>query len=260
MHKLGRRLCMPGSLQLPEPCSSRVNRQQAEWRKLRGESLPGDAELLSGSAGKAADMPATREAWMTELPPERQASPPPASSAGLNTGLDPRLAPPLQTREGEIVLPTSTTAFSRNGRAVRGDTSAWTDTPLLAAERQQQLLLERAMGQVPEAVAAASAGREKAAATAAMVDQFNGVSRPKSLLEQHKEKLQGGSGSKKRKGTAAPGSAVQPNPSDDARYLRPFDRDRDLTAPRKPVDPNAGGGSLSARFGGAGGGGSRSFL
>ncbi|CAI5490438.1 unnamed protein product, partial [Closterium sp. Naga37s-1] len=85
-------------------------REAAEWRKLRGEALPGDDELLGTVRREGVE----RETWMTELPPERQAG------------------PPAQTN----------TFFSRSDKVGRGDTSAWTDNPEQRAARAKQQYLE----------------------------------------------------------------------------------------------------------------------
>jgi curved DNA-binding protein CbpA len=90
--------------------------QAAQWRRTRGLApLPGDEELLDGGADGAGGR-GGREAWMTELPPERQGPPPPPS--------------------------VSVQAFSRVERVGRGDTSEWTDTPAERVERMQRAALE----------------------------------------------------------------------------------------------------------------------
>ena len=91
--------------------------QAAQWRRTRGlAALPGDEELLDGGGAGAAGGRGGREAWMTELPPERQGPPPPPS--------------------------VSVQAFSRVERVGRGDTSEWTDTPAERVERMQRAALE----------------------------------------------------------------------------------------------------------------------
>ena len=54
-----------------------------------------------------------------------------------------------QARAEPVGMATSVTAFSRIGRTGRGDTSAWTDTPLLAAQRASHMLLEHSMVRTP---------------------------------------------------------------------------------------------------------------
>lgn len=136
-------------------------RQQAEWRKIRGEALPEDEELLRpGGPGGAGAEGIVRDSWMTELPPERQAKP-----------------------GGEV--PQHVTSFSRRGVTGRGDTSAWTDTPQIAAERQQQLLLGGPGVATLTAAVQQREDRERQAAVIAAVDEYNARNRPKSLMEIH---------------------------------------------------------------------------
>ncbi|KAI5071254.1 hypothetical protein GOP47_0013505 [Adiantum capillus-veneris] len=125
----------------------KAKREAAEWRKIRGESLPGDDALL--------DTPKVmvRDEWMTQLPPERKAG-----------------APTQQS-----------TFFSRYAKSGRGDTSLWTDTPMdkvrkakmafLEGERQSMLGDESAVFRDP--------------ATAGIMDQFNSAKRGMSLVEKH---------------------------------------------------------------------------
>jgi hypothetical protein len=82
---------------------------------------------------------------------------------------------------------------SRFGIKKRGDTSAWTDTPEQAALRAAGLL--PASANAPLAIAAAGpAGRltggeaAPAPGVAEAVREYNERNRPKSLLEQHKER------------------------------------------------------------------------
>ncbi len=93
--------------------------QAAQWRRSRGLApLAGDEELLDGGEGGEGGK-GGREAWMTQLPPEKQ----------VRAG-----APPAPL--------TSVQAFSRVERVGRGDTSEWTDTPVERAQRMQRNLLE----------------------------------------------------------------------------------------------------------------------
>lgn len=143
-----------------------MRRQQAEWRKIRGESLPEDEELLRPSAGGKGDQ-VLRDSWMTELPPER--------------------APP---REGVIPVVTSVTAFSRRGITGRGDTAQWTDTPQQAADRQQQLLLGGPSVDHLNSTLHDRQERERLQARISAVEEYNQKHRPKSLLEQHQARPQ----------------------------------------------------------------------
>ncbi|KAJ0240966.1 DnaJ domain-containing protein [Hirschfeldia incana] len=90
----------------------RSMQEAAQWRRSQGISMEGDAELLAATEVKPVPK---RDEWMTTLPPERK------------TGV------PVQQ---------STTTFSRNAREGRGDTTAWTDTPMDKAERAKMNYLE----------------------------------------------------------------------------------------------------------------------
>lgn len=143
-------------------------RQQAEWRRIRGESLPEDEELLRpGGPGGGEGGGPQRDAWMTELPPERQARP------------------------GGVTVPVSQTAFSKRGVTGRGDTSGWTDTPQIAAERQQQLLLGNGSVETLTAAIQDREDRERRAQRIAAVDEYNARNRPKTLLEMHQARRRG---------------------------------------------------------------------
>lgn len=135
-------------------------RQQAEWRKIRGESLPEDEELLRPGAGGGGDGQVLRDTWMTELPPERR----------------PTVGP---------VMPQTQTAFSKRAITGRGDTSGWTDTPEAAAEKAQQLLLGNGGGESLTFAIQDREERERRATRIAAVDDYNARNRPKTLLEMH---------------------------------------------------------------------------
>lgn len=72
------------------------------------------------------------------------------------------------------------TTFSQRGIQERGDTRGWTETP-------QQKLLRLSAGEAASARAIESAPAPSAAAGA--VDAYNQAHRPKTLMEQHKERL-----------------------------------------------------------------------
>ena len=180
--------------------------QAAQWRRTRGLApLPGDEELLDGDADARRG---GREEWMTALPPERQ----------VRAG-----APPVPT--------TSVAAFSRVERTGRGDTTEWTDTPAERAARQQRNLLE-GPGVHSRPAALMGAAEQQAAA---LVDQYNAAKRPMSLVEAHQARLaaQAKAAKKaKRTGEAKGGAAPAADAPQGGAPWRPFDRDKDLQAPR----------------------------
>lgn len=179
--------------------------QAAKWRQLRGMApLAEDAELLRLASGEADDTD-RREAWMTELPQERQARP------------------------GADTVQRSVTAFRQDERAER-DVS-WAETPQQKAARERHHYI-----QGPK-VGALTHGDVEAHGPRAGVPEV----REKSLLEKHQE-------AQLRKHKAA-GPAAAPAKG---ALTAPFDRDRDLAAPRKPVDLaklQQQQGTLSSRFG-----------
>eukprot|EP00271_Cylindrocystis_brebissonii_P013499 TRINITY_DN33360_c0_g1_i1.p1 TRINITY_DN33360_c0_g1~~TRINITY_DN33360_c0_g1_i1.p1 ORF type:complete len:774 (-),score=191.64 TRINITY_DN33360_c0_g1_i1:148-2469(-) len=223
-------------------------REAAQWRRLRGEEIPGDKELLDGPA-----KPVERGTWMTELPPERQA------------------------RQA-----TTNTFFSRKEVSSRGDTSDWTDSPAERAQKAKQLYLEAyqqaMLGGGTSGSLTASAAQEKEsmekqkdAKTAALMDMYNAKKRASSLVEAHlagketerktkkKEKkvreqkgkgLEGGM--EKGKGEGEKEAWEENHP------WKPWDRDTDLGGGRQPVklDKDKMAGGLTSRFGG----GDRKFL
>ena len=182
--------------------------QAAQWRRTRGLApLPGDDELLDGDAEARRG---GREEWMTALPPERQ----------VRAG-----APPVPT--------TSVAAFSRVERTGRGDTSEWTDTPAERAARQQRNLLEGpGMHSRPAALMGMGAAEQQAAA---LVDQYNAAKRPMSLVEAHQARLAAqakATKKAKRTGEAKGDATAGADAPQSGAPWRPFDRDKDLQAPR----------------------------
>eukprot|EP00246_Nothoceros_aenigmaticus_P000097 TRINITY_DN1014_c0_g1_i4.p1 TRINITY_DN1014_c0_g1~~TRINITY_DN1014_c0_g1_i4.p1 ORF type:complete len:265 (+),score=55.11 TRINITY_DN1014_c0_g1_i4:203-997(+) len=208
-------------LEKEEHEAEQKSRQEAaQWRRLRGESpLSGDDELLNQGRKEP-----TRDNWMTTLPPERQA--------------------------GHTY--TQTTAFSRSERSGRGDTSAWTDTPLQKAEKAKMQYLEA----YEQARIAADEGvvekqQAQAAETARLVDSYNKKRRPVPLVKTHKSK----SAVKARtKNEGDKSSWAEKHP------WKPWDRDKDLTAGRQAVklDPEVQAQGLQSRFDSSGS--TRSFL
>ncbi|KFM26150.1 Protein CAJ1 [Auxenochlorella protothecoides] len=217
-----------------------VAERQRAWRIARGEATPADlAGPAPGGAGPA------REAWMTELPPERSAS---ATVAAVAPG---------STHRG----------FSQSGIKPRGDTSGWTLTP-----QQRALQLEGGGAAGGGTLLGPAPGGGAAAVTASAVDAYNAATRKRSLVEQHAERLAAATKKKGKKKTrdGAPAPAQAPADWDPATQpWRPFDREKDLVGGRGDVQSAqqriAALPALSSRFGGAGGGrgassGARTFL
>ncbi|XP_010543358.1 PREDICTED: transcriptional regulator ATRX homolog [Tarenaya hassleriana] len=201
-------------------------REAAQWRRSQGISMEGDEELLAATEVKPVPK---RDEWMTTLPPERKPG----------------------------VAMHSTTTFSRNAREGRGDTSAWTDTPLDRAQKAKTNYLEA----YNEATALASNEEHKSQRSldAELVDKYNKEKRSKSLVEKYKE----GTSSrlkknKKKKSTSKDGTEkeewVGKHP------WKPWDRENDLTAGRKAVKLDSDGMAegLASRF--SSGNFQRSFL
>ena len=152
-------------------------REKAVWRKSRGESLPGDEEILSGTFDKAPgaekDGGEVREEWMTSLPPERKAAQGPPTA--------------------------SVTAFARgDGLMVRDQATIdeWTRNPKdRPSETTLFLQQQEKIYSLPNAVATAKKDEERKK----MIDDYNeGAGRTKSLLNQHRENLKGNNSIKKR--------------------------------------------------------------
>jgi len=182
-------------------------REAAEWRRLQGISLEGDEELLA--VPKPPEAPPTRDEWMTTLPPERK--------AGV----------PMH----------STTSFSMNGKEGRGDTSAWTDSPLDRAQKAQQNYLEA----YNKAKAIADGYEEKVTASdASLVDKYNSSKRSVSLVQKHQE-----SKKEKKKHKQREKEEWEEN-----HPWKPWDREKDISAGRQNVslDPENMTQGLSSRF------------
>jgi len=213
-------------------------REAAAWRRLKGNPLPGDDELLDGPGTVDVDK---REEWMTHLPPEKR----------------PNQGPPTA----------SVTAFSKTEKVARTAEmeAAWTDTPQQAAAREQQLFLAAQAQQY----ALPSAGVAKADETSRLVDEFNSTRRAKSLMEIHAERQQSNTKKEKKekKDKKEKKSDTAQGKSSTWEY-RPFNRDTDLKLAKegamKPDEAlKRAGGGLGERFGGGkstGGGARRSFL
>ncbi|KAK9840458.1 hypothetical protein WJX74_010140 [Apatococcus lobatus] len=208
-----------------------------QWRMVKGEATADD--LAVGRAGGHVQMVGrapVREAWMTELPPERRPDKQPSQK--------------------------SKTSFSQSRVQARGDTSGWTDTPQLKLARLQGLAAASEQAALPSP--AVSAKQSADAQAAAKVDQWNASQRAKTLVEAHQERLQ--AEKKKRRKEAKEAAKAGATKSGDETWegshpWRPFDRERDLNASRvAPQDAQEllkKSGALSGRFGGTT---QRSFL
>uniref|UniRef100_A0A0D6R351 J domain-containing protein n=1 Tax=Araucaria cunninghamii TaxID=56994 RepID=A0A0D6R351_ARACU len=197
--------------------------EAAQWRRLRGEAVPGDDELLG--EGNVAPK---RDEWMTQLPPERK---PGVSSM-------------------------HSTFFSKSEKADRGDASIWTDTPVEKAEKAKMHYLE-AYKQ-----AALTAGeneidaleKKRSSATAELMDNYNKSKRSVSLVEKHQKELK--KPSKKIKQT----EKQEEEEWSGKHPWKPWDREADLAAGRQKVtfDANSSAKGLTSRF--SSGSVERSFL
>uniref|UniRef100_A0ACD5VRR8 Uncharacterized protein n=2 Tax=Avena sativa TaxID=4498 RepID=A0ACD5VRR8_AVESA len=186
-------------------------REAAEWRRLQGVSLEGDEELLA--VPKQPEAPPMRDEWMTTLPPERK--------AGV----------PMH----------STTSFSMNGKEGRGDTSAWTDSPLDRAQKAQQNYLEA----YNKAKAIADGYEEKVTASdASLVDKYNSSKRSVSLVQKHRESKKEKTKEKKKHKQREKEEWEENHP------WKPWDREKDISAGRQNVslDPENMTQGLSSRF------------
>ncbi|MCO5597957.1 hypothetical protein L7F22_052045 [Adiantum nelumboides] len=174
----------------------KAKREAAEWRKIRGESLPGDDALLYTSKAMV------RDEWMTQLPPERKAG-----------------APTQQS-----------TFFSRSVKSGRGDTSVWTDTPMDKVRKARMGFLEGERQSMLSNESDHLYKEERYPASAEIMDQFNSVKRGMSLVEKHQmEHTKVKKASNKRE-------ALQPAEWVASHPWKPWDRDKDLTAGRQKVD------------------------
>ncbi|KAF3339972.1 Protein HLJ1 [Carex littledalei] len=202
-------------------------REAAQWRKIQGISMEGDEELLAGP--KEAPK---REEWMTTLPPERK-----HGMASMH----------------------STTSFSKSGKEGRGDTSAWTDTPLDKANKAKQNYLEAYDKAKSLADAEEARSRPKPTSDASLVDKYN--SSKQSLVEKHREEKKKKEKEKKlKKERGGIGKEKEKDEWEGNHPWKPWDREKDLTAGRKNVnlDPKDMSKGLTSRF--SGGTTQRNFL
>ncbi|KAF8106692.1 hypothetical protein N665_0135s0035 [Sinapis alba] len=210
----------------------RSMQEAAQWRKSQGISMEGDEELLAATEVKPVPK---RDEWMTTLPPERK------------TGV------PVQQ---------STTTFSRNAREGRGDTTAWTDTPMDKAERAKMNYLEAY--NKANALASNEEVNMKRSLDADLVDKYNKEKRSKSLVEKHREESTSSSSSRlKKKKKSSLSSSKEKNEKDEwvgKHPWKPWDRENDLTAGRQKVKLDAEGMAegLASKF--SSGNFQRSFL
>lgn len=126
-----------------------------------------------------------RENWMLELPPEMS----------KNFGLGPRT---FRSKAPEL-----------------GDQSVWTDTPADKEKRLNQRREDAMAGKKRKPEIKEKAPSAEEMKMHARVEEYNKATRPKSLLEMHKEKR---------------------NKTDEPATRRPFDRDKDLAIHRS--NPN----------------------
>nr|XP_043626583.1 uncharacterized protein LOC122598042 [Erigeron canadensis] len=177
-------------------------REAAQWRRLQGISMEGDDALLAEMDVKEERR---RDEWMTTLPPERK--------------------PGVATQQ-------SVKSFSRTSKQGRGDTSAWTDTPLDRAQKAKMNYLEA----YNEAAALAADNQDKKTsnADAELVDKYNKAKRSKSLVEKHQESTRVRS---KKKSKA--GQEKQKQEWEGQHPWKPWDREKDLTAGRQNVKLDA---------------------
>ncbi|XP_057532601.1 uncharacterized protein LOC130810520 [Amaranthus tricolor] len=177
-------------------------REAALWRRSQGLSMEGDDILLAELEVKA---PPKRDEWMTNLPPERK-------PGGM----------PMHSRQ-----------FSRTTKEGRGDTSAWTDSPLDRAQKAKMNYLE-AYNQAT-ALASNEENKKTSAVDANLVDEYNKAKRSKSLVQKHQEETQKSHSKKKSK---------QVQQADEEEWAgkhpwKPWDREKDLTAGRQNVKLDA---------------------
>ena len=195
------------------------NGKKPSGARFRGTPAEGDEAILrggnGGDGGDGASAAESREEWMTRLPEQRKPTPGGAPSRGNARSF-------------------ATTEFvERDARTV----AEWTDAPKDAATREARLLAaarERALA-LPGAAAAAEAAKE----ARELVDAFNEKRRPKTLLEQHRERAEraarekrkkdGGSKSKRKRG----GEEGDGGDGTGWEY-RPWNRETDLEAGGNP--------------------------
>ncbi|KAJ3695672.1 hypothetical protein LUZ60_001049 [Juncus effusus] len=197
-------------------------REAAQWRKLQGITMEGDEELLAVSAPKEEPK---RDEWMTTLPPERKA--------------------------GMVTTMHSTTSFSRTAKEGRGDTSAWTDSPLDKANKAKQNYLEA----YDRAKAIADAEQEKKqqqqtktpGGYASLVDEY--TSSKISLVEKNRQEKRKKEKKKHKKEETERGEREKGEWEGNHPW-KPWDREKDLTAGRQSVnfDPKNMSKDLGSRF------------
>ncbi|XP_065880693.1 uncharacterized protein [Euphorbia lathyris] len=187
-------------------------REAAQWRKSQGISMEGDDELLAEIEVKVAPK---RDEWMTSLPPERKPG----------------------------GMPMQSTTFSKGTKEGRGDTSAWTDTPVDRAQKAKMNYLEA----YNEATALASNEEEKkrSGADADLVDKYNKAKRSKSLVQKHQEESVTRSKKKSKQQ-----SEKEKEEWSGKHPWKPWDREADLVAGRKSIkiDTDNMVQGLSSRF------------
>ncbi|GAX78794.1 hypothetical protein CEUSTIGMA_g6231.t1 [Chlamydomonas eustigma] len=136
--------------------------RERQWRIVQGLEKPG---LASAGLSSSGERLLKREAWMTELPPER-------------------------TAPAKINQVTNRT-FSQSGIKPRGDTSAWTDSPEQAATRKAAALLGGGAAALLALGPATGVGPGMFSSDSA-VDQYDNQCRRKTLVEEHLERLSRG--------------------------------------------------------------------
>jgi len=229
-------------------------RQKAAWRKLQGEPLPGDDDLVNGP--EQAEEQEGRGEWMTVLP--KQMKP----KAGGHT--------------------TSVTSFAAKTFVERDAATIadWTDTPKDQATREARLFLaaQEERYALPAVQAAAQAATAKEHEV--LVDDFNQKRRARTLLEQHqerqeketkagkaREKAERKAKRQKTKDAGDAGGAGGDAVDGTGWAYKPWNRETDLEAGRgsSAITPDdmlkKAGGDLKGRFGGnKSTGGGRNFL
>ncbi|CAD5316342.1 unnamed protein product [Arabidopsis thaliana] len=206
----------------------RSMQEAAQWRRSQGISMEGDAELLAATEVKPIPK---RDEWMTTLPPERKVG---------------------------VAVQQSTT-FSRNAREGRGDTTAWTDTPMDKAERAKMNYLEAY--NKASALASNEGENMKRSMDAELVDKYNKEKRAKSLVEKHREESSSSSSRlKKKKKLSSSKEKTEKDEWMGKHPWKPWDRENDLTAGRQNVKLDADGMAegLASKF--SSGNFQRSFL
>ncbi|VVB08629.1 unnamed protein product [Arabis nemorensis] len=206
----------------------RSMQEAAQWRRSQGISMEGDAELLAATEVKPVPK---RDEWMTTLPPER------------------KVGVPVQQ---------STTTFSRNAREGRGDTTAWTDTPMDKAERAKMNYLEAY--NKANALASNEVNNMNRTLDAELVDKYNKEKRSKSLVDKHREESSSSRLKKKKKLSLSSKEKAEKDEWVGNHPWKPWDRENDLTAGRQKVKLDAEGMAegLASKF--SSGNFQRSFL